>query len=558
MEFKIINEAENSKIRSTIFTSKLAKICKANAYKGISNVKFPFALKDGEINKSNVLAGKYEDYEYCLCEYYHSKSGKHDHSRWIIEASVKLKDKNIPDFTIKNKKSELTNSIIDTIFLTPFFVFVTVIASFLIYGGIYTIYHGITKGRIPELFFEFMPLSFFALFISFFVFFIYKAMFENLKTLLQLLTQGKYKIKNQEFKKRYAIFSSDKAISINKVFTNEICTRILRNTPKIEKLEVRGKCLHFKIDDQLLTDDNIIPLIEGFINHARIFDLENPPINIAEKRLQTISENICNNKKSISEVKEEIPNKYETSNEFDKDKFNSNIIKPTNENTYNFNIVTDKKHVINKFGLFEKFKTIENTNIITGTSNEGYELCLYEYSTQKSQYNVEWKIGSAIKLKNSNIPDFKVINIKEEERSIWGCSIIMIPLIMFFIPFFLVGLRVPQFLLFSLIPGVLIFFWIKAIVKLNIAKNRFGSLKSYNFSQKFAFEANGKDVNQIKRVFQPGVCKNFVNNFELASKLVCKKGCLQFENDGQLSNKKSNEIAQKMICSAKLLDDYET
>lgn len=76
--FKIGNESKTQQEyqRAVFLKNTVCPQINAQYFPSIERIKDRFALEKGEIEKSNAITGEHEGYQYCLCEYYHIKSGK--------------------------------------------------------------------------------------------------------------------------------------------------------------------------------------------------------------------------------------------------------------------------------------------------------------------------------------------------------------------------------------------------------------------------------------------------------------------------------------------------
>ena len=129
-----IFEGRDSKIRSRIGPIRaLCSQLNANHYYGVESVRNIFFSEiDNEMENSNVIVGKTEQYSYCFIEYYHIGRGKNDHSKWVAKASLRLNEESFPNFDLWKKKTALFNIGCLTLLSLPFvtvslFAFISII-----------------------------------------------------------------------------------------------------------------------------------------------------------------------------------------------------------------------------------------------------------------------------------------------------------------------------------------------------------------------------------------------------------------------------------------------
>ncbi len=194
---------------------KLSEKLNADYYYGVDKLRAKFNLyTNSELKESNAISGKIEDHEYCFVEYYHTKNGKNDSSKWVSNLYMKTKDDTFPNFHLKPKSSTISLAILLIIFASIFFI-----GSLVLLG---TVFFGNVKGGdvisiilliLISLFFNIVSLIIIAI---------------NVKTLKKVYGRDPYGINNRVFREKYVIFSEESPEKIRKIFTEKVCAKIIK------------------------------------------------------------------------------------------------------------------------------------------------------------------------------------------------------------------------------------------------------------------------------------------------------------------------------------------
>ncbi len=232
-------------------------------FNDINTIKDHFNLSEkdkSEMIDSNVIAGKIEGHDYCFIEYYHliSDSRSRDFSRWVSKLYIRMKNDYFPNFELITNKNLLIQIATYTFFgLFLLFPLSAMFSMFLNH-----------QKELPNIF----AMTFVGIFFLFALFAFVILIIKIFKILLKFLKQYKYEIHNPEFRMRYSILSDYPPSAINNVFSNKVCSNILREKKDINIIFTK-RCAHteFNLNEQLSFErceeklnelNNIIKLFE--------------------------------------------------------------------------------------------------------------------------------------------------------------------------------------------------------------------------------------------------------------------------------------------------------
>ena len=187
--------------------------------------RFNSISKITEIENSNIIVGNIEGYDYCLVEYYHIRRGKGDHSGWRSKLIFRTKG-SIPDFRLLTKKSAISTACIGLFFGLLFLII-----------PICIILSGKGGATIPAIL---------SIVISLII--LYCAVLD----IKEIYENDKYGIRNSRFKEKYIIRTEASPNDINRVFTEEVCSKIL-NYPSDIDIEINEQEIfeEFELDEKL-------------------------------------------------------------------------------------------------------------------------------------------------------------------------------------------------------------------------------------------------------------------------------------------------------------------
>ena len=259
-------ETAETKVRNrTQLIKSLAQKLDARYLSDLRMVSKKFSFDILQAKKCNIIAGEYNGFEYCFLEYYHQKSGKNDHSRWVSEISVRFNE-NFPDFQLDTRFSALFTAWLTMIFGLPFlglpvfflsqflmFFFkifktgfdIEILVPLLLFFGI-----GMISGMLGWLLFS-----------------------PGLKTYKQIHNQGQYYIRNHKFKEKYVILSDANVNTIRKIFNDKVCAKIVDFKPDLDSINCTNNCLRSKFGhNEQLTYPLCMQYLEKFTRQAQIFE----------------------------------------------------------------------------------------------------------------------------------------------------------------------------------------------------------------------------------------------------------------------------------------------
>ncbi len=212
---------ERVKERSS-FVRKLASQFNADYYYGISRVKDRFNIpNDDDLNDSNIIVGNVENYDYCFLEYYHSKRGKNDSSRWISTVYLKPKEDIFPDFELVLKKTAKIQAGCLIVFGAIFGFPVLLQLPMIIIPLLLT--NNSSMSLIEKILIPVITLLFLGVFIGIGYWFIKN----GLNKMKKINNIEKYNIRNFEFKQKYAILTDSNPLEIHQVFNEQVCSNIM-------------------------------------------------------------------------------------------------------------------------------------------------------------------------------------------------------------------------------------------------------------------------------------------------------------------------------------------
>lgn len=256
-------------IDRTEFVKSLANQLNAKYYFGVSHVRSHFGIDYLDLRKSRNIVGTIEGYDYCFIELFpdlkqvykdnlvpSSKIGYAECGFWESRLFIKMKnEKKLPCFHLLSKKTAIKKSIYRIIFallvLLPAICFITINYNFYL----------------------------FYIFILFSVIISFICLYEFTSIVNNILNQGKYKISNYSFKKKYVIFPSSYSIysknefEINKLFTDDLCNKLVDYPLDID-IEFMNNCavVYFGFNKKL-SYDLCNRHLKELIEQVKLFDI---------------------------------------------------------------------------------------------------------------------------------------------------------------------------------------------------------------------------------------------------------------------------------------------
>lgn len=261
------SELEN---RTVFFKDILCSEFNAIHYQDKNIIKSKFALSDkdlSEIKESNVLSGTHDEYEYNILEY--SLISNTDKNYYLM-ASVKIPDKNFPEFELVPKWSGLIKKAIICILTLPFLLLF--LLSFFYISSWFAAVFIHSEEILKETTTSNLIKSFFKSLIFLGMLYIPSHIFsKSISKIKDRLFQGKYGIKNAEFNSRYAFDNVKDANSIKRVFTPKVCSNIVNFTPQLSNIKSKNNYLIITANGIITNTENCKAFIEYCINQAKIF-----------------------------------------------------------------------------------------------------------------------------------------------------------------------------------------------------------------------------------------------------------------------------------------------
>ena len=275
MGFFDLFDTRESKVRGRVGQIQaLASKLNADYYYGLDAVKnIFFSDIDEDMKNSNVIVGESEGYEYSFIEYYHVGHGKNDHSKWISKYSLRMNYEDFPDFTLQTRKSAILGAsclLVFSLFFCgiPLFIFLNFALAF--FRDNKKVF---STGPGPLQVSSILMCGFFLLLLAIFVIIGYLIISSVIKTFRQINNQGQYYIRNPEFRQKYVILSDMDASLIRKVFTDEVCSRVVNYKPEIGSITIKNGCIlgGFNYNEQL-DYSNCLKTINNLVKEAQIFE----------------------------------------------------------------------------------------------------------------------------------------------------------------------------------------------------------------------------------------------------------------------------------------------
>ena len=265
------NETVN---RTEFFENILCPEFNAIYYRDKNRIKNKFALSDKDLTKikeSNALSGTYDEYEYNILEYSIISSSSNN---YYLMASVKIPDKNFPEFELVPKWSGLIINVLICLVTLPFLLLFLLLffylSSWIAAAFIHSeeILEETTVSNLIKFFLRtLIPLG---------ILYIPTHLFsKSISKIKERLFQGKYGINNAEFNSRYAFDNVKDANSIKRVFTPKVCSDIVNFIPKLSGLKSKNNHLIITANGIIPNTDNCKAFIEYCINQAKIFSNNN-------------------------------------------------------------------------------------------------------------------------------------------------------------------------------------------------------------------------------------------------------------------------------------------
>ncbi len=263
--------------RKKFFVENLCPELNAEYCQDKNILKSKFALSHKgffDIEKSNSIVGKIDDYWYCICEYKYIIHSKHSsRTVWGVVSSVVMPQNNFPEFNLAPKSAALTKDIITAVFLSPVVFVFFILVLFQIFALIAMLlnFSETIKQIIEE------PSKIFA-FIMFLIpivitYFLSSFAFKSIKNIFQtLFGQGKYGINNQTFKSKFAFTEVKDDNAIRRVFSPKVVEKIVNFKPELAGISSKGNCLHFESNDKITNVLDCKKYVNNIISQAKIFE----------------------------------------------------------------------------------------------------------------------------------------------------------------------------------------------------------------------------------------------------------------------------------------------
>ncbi|MBR4328890.1 MAG: hypothetical protein IKP71_03485 [Candidatus Riflebacteria bacterium] len=257
-------DSEEDKVKERVaFVKNLSKQLNANYYYGLKDVKDDFNLGISNEKPCNVIVGNIEGFDYCLVEYYHKMSGRHDHSHWVSLGSIRMHD-DYPDFELSTIRSVKVGSGC-SIFFGILFVIPTLATLALTFKSILNIFdEGIGEGLFGAFMFGFCTLG-----LAFVSYVLFSSGRYDLK---QADNQGKYNIRNIKFRQKYAILSEGNSEAISRIFTDKVCERVVEANPEIYSIKITRSCITEDIGNEQMTLSSCQECLKSLLQQAQIFE----------------------------------------------------------------------------------------------------------------------------------------------------------------------------------------------------------------------------------------------------------------------------------------------
>ena len=161
--------------------------------------RFPSLSAIEDIENSNIVFGIINGYSYCFVESFHIRKRKGDHSEWKSKLIFKTKE-SFPDFHLITKSSAILDYLGGILFGLFFFL----VPIFVMFAS-----KSAPVVAVISCVYGFVIISYFLI------------------KLKDVFLNDKFGIKNRGFKEKYVIFTKSNPNNINRVFTEEVCSKIL-------------------------------------------------------------------------------------------------------------------------------------------------------------------------------------------------------------------------------------------------------------------------------------------------------------------------------------------
>lgn len=214
---------------------------------------------DSDFNDANIIIGEKDGYDYCFLDTYHISENRKDPSGWKSILILENKNKRFPDFRLVTKNKAISEIITQT--LMALFLFILPLAFFYLTYIYPSESSKDTSSRIASIFIGVicvMSLFFSLLF------------FLNLIQYKDIFQQNKYRLID-DFKEKYVILNANNPQEINKLFTDEICSRIFYYREDID-LTFHKNCTIFRFGfNEKLSFDSCDRALNDLINKVELF-----------------------------------------------------------------------------------------------------------------------------------------------------------------------------------------------------------------------------------------------------------------------------------------------
>lgn len=241
------------------FVKDLAKKMGADYYYGISEVKKIFPIYGYDMEDSNVIQGKKDGYDYCFIEYCYIDHAKDRYLRWRSVLHLKLKNKNLPSFHVAPKGTAFSKSVFEILHFVPYLI-ISIIFMFLLFN------HSKNASGFGFDSICFLLITLLLLLVGIL------GIYLSLKKYKKIFKQGKYRIQNKEFKKKYYIKSDEDPKEIRNIFTEEVCTKIVNCFSDVD-LDISAGFTSVTFDsDSQLTYSTCKGYLDDLIYKVNIFE----------------------------------------------------------------------------------------------------------------------------------------------------------------------------------------------------------------------------------------------------------------------------------------------
>ena len=243
--------------------------------KNILKSKFALSHKGFfDIEKSNSIVGKIDDYWYCICEYKYIIHSKHSsRTIWGVVSSVVMPQNNFPEFNLVPKSQALIRDIFLAVLLSPAIFVFLILSLFFVFGCITMLlnFSETIKQIIEE------PSKILAFIMSLIpiaiTYFIASYAFKRIKSIFKILFgQGKYGINNKTFKSKFTFTEVKDDNAIRRVFSPKVVEKIVNFKPELAGISSKGNCLLFGSNDKITNVLDCKKYLNNIISQAKIFE----------------------------------------------------------------------------------------------------------------------------------------------------------------------------------------------------------------------------------------------------------------------------------------------